>query len=118
MSEAPVNLPVFNIRCGQPAGFALQWLNDDATPIDLTTWTARFAIAQDLDGFAIVDLPNASISKTATGDVALLLSESDTASLQPYLCGCLWFQLDLVNSTADMSARFQGRVKAFARIEP
>jgi hypothetical protein len=117
MSDAPVNLPALNVRCGQPVEFSLQWTQDDGTPVDLTTWTARFAIAESLDGAAIIDIPDADIDMNATGDVVVEIDGDTTALLQPYICGCLWFQLDILDATERLSVRFQGKVKPFARIE-
>lgn len=105
-------LPLLSIKCGQSLPFVL-FFEDADGPVDLTAWSGRFAVAEDYDQVAIVEV---APLLSAEGLVSATLTAEQTLLLQPYVTvGCpLVFQIDLAGDGQEH--RLQGKVKLFPEI--
>jgi hypothetical protein len=98
------NLPAARINCGQPFAMSIQF-SEGSAPVDLSGWSARFAVATDYTEEAIVD---AAPLLGGEGAIAVTLSSAQTFLLQPFAGRALVFQLDLEGD--GQAHRMQGRV--------
>lgn len=108
------NLGTIEIRCGQP--YSLQvTLSQAGVGLDLSGWSARFAVAEKYDEAAIFSV---TPLLSSAGLITAILDDAETLLLQPYERGCLVFQIDVQSPDDSDSHRLQGKVKIYPEILP
>jgi hypothetical protein len=115
-----IKLPAIKIVQGVQFAGGWQFVSSypsERSPIDLTTWTGEFVIADELDSEPLLTV---TPILAATGDITVTLTEAQTAALDPARQvggrAAAIFQITLRAPSPEFDQVWQGAVSIAGRI--